>query len=195
MSTLLYLHGFGSSPESEKAQILAKWMAKYCPNIELIMPQLPNSPSAVAELLEEIIFTHGGKKLGVIGASMGGFYATWLSQCFSLPAVLINPAVQPVELFERYFDDIQKSQPDLVIDKAQIIDELQVMTLNNLESVDLLWLITQTGDEVLDYRQAVDYYALCRQKIEFGGNHTFVGFEDYLPDIMKFLDLPCHNGL
>ena len=49
--------------------------------------------------------------------------------------------------------------------------------------------LIQSGDEVLDYKQAIKYFAASQIEIRFGGNHSFEGFEDYFSKIKIFLDI------
>ena len=51
------------------------------------------------------------------------------------------------------------------------------------------WLLVETGDEVLDYRVAVERYAGCRQSVLEGGDHSFTRFPEMLPQLIEYCGL------
>ena len=69
---------------------------------------------------------------------------------------------------------------------AAHFDELRAMRVDRISRPDRYFLLVQTGDEVLDYRQAVAFYAGAFQLIQGGGDHAFAGFEGQIPAILGF---------
>lgn len=189
MSKLVYLHGFNSSPASTKAILLKNWINIHHPDVEMIIPKLPFSPSDCATYLEDLFFSLN-KNVGIVGSSLGGFYATWLSSAFEIPAVVINPAVRPFELLHDYVGINTNMYTKEVYElTTNQVDELKAIYVEPIEYPDLIWLLQQKEDEVLDYHQAVEYYNECKQTIEEGGSHAFLGIEKYFPEIINFLAL------
>jgi len=189
MSSLLYIHGFLSSPLSAKAEITRKWLLTNRPDVQFYCPQLPPYPKETQKILEELVegLLSGGVCL--LGSSLGGFWATFLAEKYNLPAVLINPAVKPQNFMPKYVGMDAKSYHS---------DEryyLRSKHINEIIQADLpvtrhnnYWLLVQTGDETLDYHQAVKKYANCKQTIEEGGDHSFQGFENYLEKIFQWFE-------
>ena len=189
MATLLYVHGFLSSPLSFKAQQTLQWLSANHPEVNFLCPQLTPYPAHTQQLLGSIIEQLLPEPVYLMGSSLGGFWATWLAEKYDLPAVLINPAVRPQDFMPAYLEVDLKSYhtDDSYRLSAQHIAEIiaadvPVARPNNY------WLLVQTGDETLDYRQAVAKYHACKQTVEEGGDHAFQGFERYLADCMTFFN-------
>jgi hypothetical protein len=186
---ILYLHGFTSGPQSRKALTLAGHMAGRGLADRLLCPQLPASPAAAAELAADLIRRHAVRT--VVGSSLGGYYATYLAETFGIPAVLVNPAVVAHIALERYLGPQRwlYSGEDFEFTKAHIA-ELAALDRPRLSDPARYWLLVEQGDETLDYRRAVAYYAGARQTVLPGGDHGFTRWNDYLEEIVRFAGLP-----
>ena len=184
---LIYLHGFNSSPQSHKAQQTKQWLAEYHPDIRFICPFMAPYPEQAAEEILAVCDGIDWRQSMVMGSSMGGFYATWLADRFDCKAVLINPAVRPW-LGREYLLGEQTNfhSGESYLFRQQDIDNFELFGVDSIRNPDNFWVLLQTGDEVLDYRRAEEFYSGCRFTIELGGDHSFQRFERFLPDIIRF---------
>jgi len=187
MQELIYIHGFDSSAQSQKARETADWLHEHHPQVRLHAPTLPNEPHEALILLEKTV-KECDHAPGLIGSSMGGFLATILSQRYGLPAVLINPAVHPHLLLKNYLGRRQNPYTGVWYEmKASHMALLRAMEVSAIEHPELLWVLVKAGDETLDYRVAQSWYAGCALEVGPGGNHAFDDFASRLPEIYAFL--------
>ena len=187
---LFYIHGFNSSPQSTKARILGA-AAEALPQVHYQVPALPYDPEGALANLQGAVEPCLPQPVGLVGSSMGGFYGTWLAEHYNLPLVLVNPAVKPVELLRDYLgtnENIYTGERYEFTERH--IDLLRSLDVPRITRPERSLLLTQTGDETLDYRQGVEKYAPCRQIVEPGGSHGFDGFERHLNTIFEFFNLP-----
>ena len=185
---VFYLHGFLSSPKSVKAQLTADFVKSNYPELTFEVPQLSNYPGQARDILLKLAEQYQGRPLRFIGSSMGGFLSTFMVERFSGRAVLINPAVKPFELLVDYLGlHVNPYTNEQFCLEHKHMLELKEMDTTRLQHPDNYWALLQTDDEVLDYRQAEEKYAGARLTVEQGGDHSFQGYERFLPDIFEFL--------
>ncbi len=184
---VLYLHGFLSSPRSQKA----RQTLRYCEEIGLgkriVIPQMNHGPAETISQLRALIKTLNPDQLVLMGSSLGGYYAIYLSQLYGAPAVLINPAIKPYELWGSYLGENRNYYSDevqLVTD--QHIDELRKLEVLQLAEPSNFKVFLQAGDETLDYRQAIQKFRTSQCVIRVNGSHSYDNFEVELPLIFDF---------
>ena len=103
MNKILYLHGFASSSESNKAKLFRKTIVKQKLNYQCITPDLPNNIGEAFKLIENLIIDN--KPRFIIGSSLGGFYSTYFAEKFNLKSILLNPAVLPANGMKIYLGE------------------------------------------------------------------------------------------
>jgi predicted esterase YcpF (UPF0227 family) len=186
---LIYVHGFNSSALSYKAAVVRKRMDELRCGEAFLCPELPPSPRSAIELLQHTIESCDTQNVSLIGSSLGGYYATWLAERFEIRAALLNPAVAPYELLAGYIGPQKNLYTGAQYDfEERYVDELRELEIERITPSRYLLLVT-TGDEVLDYRDAVRKYRGCEEIVIEGGDHGFGTFEHYLARVLEFCDI------
>jgi predicted esterase YcpF (UPF0227 family) len=190
--TIVYLHGFRSSPASVKAAAVTAAVAALPEPIRprLHVPALDVSPARAVAAVEAWIRGNVAapeRWLTFVGSSLGGFYATCLAERLGARAVLVNPAIRPYDDLAAYLG----AQTNLYTGATFVVtpahfDELRALAVPRITRPSRYFLLVQSGDEVLDWREAVAYYGGAFQHVEGGGDHAFQGFEVRIPAILRF---------
>ncbi len=182
---IVYLHGFASSSQSEKALLVRDYFQQHLPQHQLSVPDLPYTPAEAWQELQQLCQQQPPDL--IIGSSLGGFLATALAEQYGCRAVLINPAVRPHLLLQqhlgRYYHPVRRQHYDVSALQMPLLENLQVQTLRR---PDHYLVLLQSGDEVLDYRQALEFYQQCQTDVQEGGDHSYQNLQSRLADIVNF---------
>lgn len=100
-STIVYLHGWGSTPQSTTAQDIKKAF----PKETFLCPQIHHDkdPKEIQKQMDAL----GKKLMGhhdaiVVGSSAGGFWADYIGSVYGIKTVLVNPSLHPSVNFKKY---------------------------------------------------------------------------------------------
>jgi len=187
---LLYLHGFRSSPQSTKARQMAQRVRERHPQLHWWCPQLPPSPHEAIDLVMRGIAQWPRDSMAVIGSSLGGFYATYVTGITRCRAVLLNPAVDPARDLANYIGE-QTSWHDPAEHfhfRSEYIDELRALDVGPLAQPERVFAVIAKGDELLDWREMSARYPGSRIKLLDGGDHALSDFErHHLDEAVAFI--------
>jgi uncharacterized protein len=186
---IVYLHGFNSSPQSHKAQVLARFMAQRGLGAHCACPALPPLAGAAISAIEALMARHPEARFCFVGSSLGGYYATFLAEKHGATAVLLNPAVDPHVGLRVYLGEqknLHTGEPYRLTEAH--LREWQALWMPRITPSRYL-LIVETGDEVLDYRRTVARYQGAEQVVIEGGDHSLQSFPQHLSRILAFAGL------
>jgi len=177
---IVYLHGFNSSAQSHKAQVLGRYLGERGLGAHYACPDLPPHPADAIRAIEAF------QRARFVGSSLGGFYATYMAEKHGARAVLINPAIDPHVGLRAYLGP----QKNLHTGEPYELSEAYLQAWRDLYvpriTPSRYLLIVETGDEVLDYRRALERYAGAEQIVITGGDHSLQSFPRHLPRILEF---------
>ena len=181
---VIYIHGFGGSGEGSKA----KSFREYFKNIDksFIAPSLSYVPELAINTLEELIESYE-RDVTLIGSSLGGFYAIYLSQKYSLKTVLLNPSIYPYITLKKLLGEV----PNFYDESSFMWKEKHIYMLENyisdcIDNTNFM-LLVQKGDELLNPEEAIDKFTDAKVIAQEGGSHGFEGIELHFDKIREFL--------
>ena len=187
---IVYLHGFRSSPQSFKAQLIGARMQARSRANQYLCPQLSEQPSMAIAAMLALTQAMDARCLTLVGSSLGGFYATWLAERLGCRAVLLNPALRAHEKLGPHvgthtaFHDAATGFEF----HAFYLDELRALHVEAITRPERYFLVAATGDEMLDWREMVAAFPGARQKIIQGSDHGLSDFANSIDEVMAFAD-------
>jgi hypothetical protein len=189
----LYLHGLNSSGDSAKAH----WLRAQLAPVPVLAPTYPahRADASVGQLrafIAEVLATHPGQPLVLVGSSMGGFYAQFLAPGCGARVVLVNPAIFPDEgLMDHLGPQINEATGERYELTAEGVRAMARYRLEDCHGTAPTLLLLDEADEVIDYRIARDFYQGCATatlRVFPGGGHRFDHLPEALADIVKLHD-------
>ncbi|HEY4998916.1 MAG TPA: YqiA/YcfP family alpha/beta fold hydrolase [Usitatibacter sp.] len=187
MKTIVYLHGFISSPQSKKAVMLGDYLKNVASGVAYRVPALHHRPVRAIEQVREACAGVDAGDLTIVGSSLGGFYATVMAERLGCRAALLNPAVAPHAHFERHLGPQRNlyTGEEFVLGPEHI-EELRRLAPPGISRPERYWLFVETGDAVLDYREAVSFYRDALQTVVRGGGHELTSFPEHVPELVEW---------
>lgn len=181
---IIYIHGFGSSGEGFKA----KQFRQYFKEDGFIAPSLSYIPDLAIKTLEELIESYD-ENVKLVGSSLGGYYAIYLSHKYNVPAVLINPSIKPFVTLEK----VLGNAPSFHDSSSYAWMEPHIEILKGYETSaaneENFMLLLQKGDETLDFNEALKKLPRANIILEEGGSHSFEKVERHFETIKRFFNL------
>jgi predicted esterase YcpF (UPF0227 family) len=179
---IAYLHGFNSAFNATNPKIYE------LEKIDEVLPFSYNSFGRREEILENIVSLLGGRVRGLVGTSLGGYYAAEVGKILQIPTVMINPCLDPYLLLRKEIgqprhnyvnaefnvleEDILESYRGYPISPDRFAD----ISANPLVLLDL-------EDELLDSRHTAEILKDWSPVLFGGGSHRF----DHMKEAMEHI--------
>jgi predicted esterase YcpF (UPF0227 family) len=127
-------------------------------------------------------------RIVIIGSSLGGFYANYLAEKYDCKAVVLNPAVKAARELAPHVGMLTAYDSDEPFDfRPEYIDELKALQVEKITSPNRYFLIAAKGDELLDWREMVEFYTGANQLVLEGSDHGISEYEELLPKVLEFI--------
>jgi uncharacterized protein len=188
---VLYLHGFRSSPLSNKARMVGRWLSEHRSDVHFWCPQLPPSPREAMDLVFAGVADWPRATMAAVGSSLGGFYAGVVAEKLGCRAVVLNPGVDPARDLARYIGEqtTWQNPEERFSFRPEYVEELRAMTPVSLTRPERYAAVIAKGDELLDWREMAARHAGATTLLLERSDHAISDFPEHLGFVLRFLKL------
>ena len=206
VKSIFYFHGFNSASKDANGNLFDRsklnFISSQCkkngivfdaPNIDFT--QFADSINLIEKEISHSL--NSGHKVLVMGTSLGGFISEYLGRKFSIPAILINPAINPEKSLQSYIqvpavkleNFATGLEYDWNIEHCKVFDAFTNLNKSSSTNAPRVVMLDM-ADEIIDAHITAKLYADNSQVIQFeGGNHRFTHIEETWPVIEDMLGL------
>lgn len=196
-NVIILLHGFNSGP-GKKAEQISEFIYQnqLTDKFKLIAPALDQSPRNSIREINRLIRGNKGRKVFLVGTSLGGFYANYFRAKFKeefLTVHAINPSWRPSKTLQKYTNTEltnYKTQEKWFFNEKYIEDliEFELFIDSNLASYssNKYNIHLSRSDELLSFEDMMTFLKLNSiqfNKFEYDSDHRF----DKIIDIMELI--------
>ena len=192
---IIYLHGLDSNPDATKAVITSD--AAKIHNIQTHRPNLTCAPEQALAKILQLIQNYPNSVL--IGSSLGGYFASLVSDITGRPAILLNPSIRPDLSFQRFLADnfhLKTLNPDSVIYTTvygwQILYQdlswfkkhpIQVNYPNKIK------VLLKMADELLPSEKTAQFFLAKGAEVfcQEGGDHRFSDYDVQVDTVVNLV--------
>ena len=189
---IIYIHGFNSAGYGEKINHLREAFG----DENVITPTLPSNPEKAIKLLEYLVEKMKDDDLYLVGTSLGGYYAMYLTHKYNVPSIIINPAIKVYESLKDEVGTQTNYKTNEVYEfKKEYLDYLKSIEVPKAELKkvkDKIYVYLDEDDELLDSKETANFFKDFYVKMYPGGNHRFTHMKELIED-MKNNILVKHN--
>lgn len=171
---VIYFHGYGSSSASDKVVALREYFEDvFAPDIPL---EWDKAEVYLKDFCSKLLNKHTTSFV-FAGTSLGGYWATRMSDYFGVPSVIINPSVTPATTLQSY------RNPALTI--PELIKYIPLTPENRSPRTVLLAM----DDEVLNPQIAAKFFKFADVKFFSSGGHRFNSINIIRDNIIEIANL------
>lgn len=182
----IYLHGFNSKGDLNSLKV--KELQKLGETITIDYDSFSKFDSIDAQLSDEIKQICISKKdhfTVLVGTSLGGYWASVIGKKYGIPAVLINPAVQPQQSLKKHIGIQYKNFKD---EQQNMLAKDVPASYSDASNIGMFLILLDQEDDVFDSKITDSWFTANRVITYEGGSHRFEHMKESLPEISKFIN-------